>query len=63
MAKPDSKVERKPQRRKTGDPVLLMQGVGKQLWKHEQATVLSSASVLKIRRHRKPERSEAPAAA
>ena len=35
MAKADSTSETKHQRHVTSDPVLLMLGVGKQLWKHE----------------------------
>ena len=35
MTKTDSKSETKHQRHETSDPVLLMLGVGKQLWKHE----------------------------
>ena len=35
MTRLDSKSETKHQRQETSDPVLLMLGVGKQLWKHE----------------------------
>jgi len=35
MTKTDSSSETKHQRHQTGDPVLLMLGVGKQLWEHE----------------------------
>lgn len=35
MTNPDSKSETDHPRHQTSDPVLLMLGVGKQLWKHE----------------------------
>jgi hypothetical protein len=36
MTKPDSKSETDHPRHETSDPVLLMLGVGNQLWKHER---------------------------